>query len=191
MAHWWEDAEPLGGHLLLDFTNTINNLDKSRDDEAIPDWPTTLRWAVWAKALSAQEADALVAAPDGEDERKELIAFRERIYDALSPLAAGDAPDGLTALMDDARDALAAATLTVQGGALRCAPEDRSGGKLLRVRLGLALLDFLHGACFERLKECGRCSALYLDFGRGRGRRWCRMSTCGNRAKTERHRAKR
>ncbi|MGH6819514.1 MAG: CGNR zinc finger domain-containing protein [Methylocella sp.] len=40
------------------------------------------------------------------------------------------------------------------------------------------------------MRECGRCTGLFLHHGRGLGRRWCRMNTCGNRAKIERFRSK-
>ncbi|QCI69487.1 hypothetical protein E8M01_29310 [Phreatobacter stygius] len=62
---------------------------------------------------------------------------------------------------------------------------------LIRHRLALRLLHLLGGPELPRLRECTRCPWLFLDHGRGRGRSWCRMSTCGNRAKAERYRASR
>jgi predicted RNA-binding Zn ribbon-like protein len=42
----------------------------------------------------------------------------------------------------------------------------------------------------ERLRECENadCTRLYVDTSRGRTRRWCGMSGCGNRAKVARFR---
>ena len=40
----------------------------------------------------------------------------------------------------------------------------------------------------ERVRGCGRCGWLFLDSSRGGRRRWCSMSTCGNREKASRHR---
>jgi len=54
--------------------------------------------------------------------------------------------------------------------------------------LALALERLLRRPDLGRLRECGRCSWLFLDHGRGRGRSWCDMRTCGNRAKAARHR---
>lgn len=39
-----------------------------------------------------------------------------------------------------------------------------------------------------RIRACGRCGWLFLDSSRGGRRRWCSMSTCGNREKASRHR---
>ncbi|EPZ91129.1 CGNR zinc finger [Burkholderia cenocepacia BC7] len=38
---------------------------------------------------------------------------------------------------------------------------------------------------FARVRQCGRCTWFFVDRGRGVGRRWCDMRTCGNRAKVE------
>ncbi len=43
-----------------------------------------------------------------------------------------------------------------------------------------------------RVRRCAdaRCTSVFLDTSRNATRRWCDMSTCGNRAKATRHRAK-
>jgi predicted RNA-binding Zn ribbon-like protein len=40
-----------------------------------------------------------------------------------------------------------------------------------------------------RIRECGApdCNWLFLDHSRGGRRKWCDMSTCGNRAKARRY----
>ncbi|HEX2214814.1 MAG TPA: CGNR zinc finger domain-containing protein, partial [Mycobacterium sp.] len=40
----------------------------------------------------------------------------------------------------------------------------------------------------DRIRTCDRCGWLFLDSSRGGRRRWCSMSTCGNREKASRHR---
>jgi predicted RNA-binding Zn ribbon-like protein len=61
----------------------------------------------------------------------------------------------------------------------------------LQDHLVLSLHDLLRRDDLVRLRECRRCTHLFLDLGRGRGRRWCAMARCGNRAKTEAFRARR
>jgi predicted RNA-binding Zn ribbon-like protein len=61
----------------------------------------------------------------------------------------------------------------------------------LQDHLVLSLHDLLRRDDLVRLRECRRCTHLFLDHGRGRGRRWCAMARCGNRAKTEAFRARR
>ena len=60
----------------------------------------------------------------------------------------------------------------------------------LHDHLVLALFDLLQGSDLDRLRECPRCTHLFLDHGRGPGRRWCSMARCGNRAKVESFRAR-
>jgi predicted RNA-binding Zn ribbon-like protein len=40
-----------------------------------------------------------------------------------------------------------------------------------------------------RLRQCAnaKCRWLFVDDSKGGSRRWCSMSTCGNRAKVQRH----
>ncbi|WP_189472284.1 CGNR zinc finger domain-containing protein [Litchfieldella qijiaojingensis] len=45
----------------------------------------------------------------------------------------------------------------------------------------------LYSGRLHRLKECGRCSWLFLDQSKAQRRRWCRTEVCGNRARVERH----
>ena len=122
-----------------------------------------------------------------------LIAFREAGYAVLSAVAAGaSVPKAARRELEEQMAwALTRSTLATAGHGLHwTASTTALGAAVLRVRLALACLDLLGCRDLQRLKECGRCTGLYLDFGRGRGRRWCRMSTCGNRAKVERHRGK-
>jgi predicted RNA-binding Zn ribbon-like protein len=50
--------------------------------------------------------------------------------------------------------------------------------------------DSLIGGELQRVRRCGdyRCSRVFLDHTRNGRRRWCEMSTCGNRAKAARFR---
>jgi len=45
---------------------------------------------------------------------------------------------------------------------------------------------------FSQVKACegATCTLLFADHTRGRGRRWCSMSVCGNRAKVAAHRSR-
>ena len=58
--------------------------------------------------------------------------------------------------------------------------------------LAADLIELLSGADPDRLRTCAdeACGRWFLDTSRGGRRRWCSMSTCGNRAKAERWRAR-
>ena len=57
--------------------------------------------------------------------------------------------------------------------------------------IALAVDELLRSPTIETVRECERCSWLFLSGGRGRPRRWCSMATCGNREKAARHYARR
>jgi len=196
MGHAWQTHPPFGGHRFLDFVNTVDDERKTRARNALPDWPTVLAWNRCAGVIDDDERAALEATPPGERAAAwhALIAFREAAYAVLSAVAAeAPPPEPARANLEAAAAAdLARATLAATADGLRwTAPAEALGAEVVRVRLALAFLDLVGCRDLARLRECGRCTGLYLDHGRGAGRRWCRMSTCGNRAKVERHRRKR
>ena len=59
-------------------------------------------------------------------------------------------------------------------------------------RLADPLVTELTAGHPERIKTCASdtCDWIFYDVSRTSRRRWCDMSTCGNRAKAARHRAK-
>ena len=192
MRHAWQVHAPFGGHRFLDFVNTVDDERKTRSRNALPDWATVVAWSGWAGVLTPEEAAALEPA-EAAAEWAALIAFREAGYAVLSAVAArSPVPEApRRELQATLAWAVARASLAASGDGLEWTVRAfELGPAVVRARLALAGLDLVGCRELARLKECGRCTGLYLDHGRGRGRRWCRMSTCGNRAKAERHRGK-
>ena len=68
------------------------------------------------------------------------------------------------------------------------------GDDLDQARSAIAgsLAHYLAEHDLDRLGVCANetCSWLFVDRSPGGRRRWCDMSTCGNRAKVARHRAR-
>ena len=60
----------------------------------------------------------------------------------------------------------------------------------LLLPIGEALAQFVCTEDFSCVKACEgpACTLLFADHTRGRGRRWCSMAICGNRAKQAAHR---
>lgn len=194
--HFWTKFGFFGGHAGLDFANTVDDVDKTRSTEAIPDWATALEWGVAAGVLSSDEAVLLArrtADELAEDELAALHHFREELWGLLSDVAAKRPADEMktAAVSAEINWALTQAKLEHDDASFRWSVTAEAFGlKLLRARVALAVGDLLSRQDLHRLRECGRCTGLFLDHGRGRGRRWCRMNTCGNRTKTERFRGK-
>ena len=194
MATQWRSEDLVGGDVVLDFLNTVGDTGKSRALERLATWTDAVAWARFTGVVTGPEAAALRSGPDGESRLLRLRIFREAAYHVLSAGAAAAVPaaDALNAVEVEIRAALAASRLSAEGGESiwRLIP-DHAGRDLIRHRLALRLLHLLSGPELPHLRECGRCPWLFIDHGRGRGRSWCRMATCGNRAKAERFRAAR
>lgn len=174
-------AEPGAGHPFLCFLNTVTDDGKSRRQNSFAD----------GKELQGQlQADGLPIAGDiGDDQMQALMHLREAAYGVFSALAAGRAP-GRTdsqAVSSALRSTMSEADLQITPTGLLTVPGPRARPHDLLV---LSMEDLLRSDRFSRLRECRRCTHLFLDQGRGVGRRWCSMSRCGNRAKAENFRAR-
>lgn len=194
--HAWQELGLLGEHPALWFVNTVDDAGKTRRESGIPDWPTLLAWAEVAGMVDADARAVLAAQTEAEQADAEVAAvhaLREAAWALLRAHAAGVTdPVAPERLAGDLRWALDGATLVWDGqGWTWHADAAAFGSARVRAAVALAVEDLLRrGAELARLRECGRCAALFLDHGRGKGRRWCRMETCGNRAKAARHRAR-
>jgi len=174
--------DPGAGHPFLTFLNTVRDDGKTRTLDSFDD-ARGLIALLEAEGFSAPEP-----APSGTQMRR-LMRLRETAYAALSAIADGRAPgredalflsDALKAVHQDAEISIGPVGLTVAPSPL-CS---------LYEQLVLSMEDLLRSGEFARLRECRRCTHLFLDKGRGVGRRWCSMARCGNRAKAESFRAR-
>jgi predicted RNA-binding Zn ribbon-like protein len=171
------------GHPALSFVNTVTDDGKNRLNDSFSDGPSLV-----AAMAAAGLVPAGLPAPTPR-QMHEIKALREAAYAVLSAMAAGRAPgreDRLTletairSAIQDAEFGFAPTGLNLTPGPL--------GGMLDHA--ALALHELLRRGDLDRLRECRRCTHLFLDHGRGRGRRWCSMARCGNRAKAEAFRAR-
>lgn len=171
------------GHPALAFLNTVTDDGKRRRQNSFADGD-----ALVAEMGAAGLAPAALPAP-GPRQLRDLISLREAGYSVLSAMAAGRRPGREDALMLEM--AIKAALQDAEFGFTRDGLSVSTGplGGLYDYA-ALALHDLLRRDDLERLRECRRCTHLFLDHGRGRGRRWCSMARCGNRAKAEAFRAR-
>jgi predicted RNA-binding Zn ribbon-like protein len=123
------------------------------------------------------------------------VEIREAIHDAFAQVADGRQPDA--AVLAPLNHALAQAP-----GRTALQPSDHGLAWTLReMRTSVPALlasvlwsagDLMMGGKLDRVRRCAndKCQWLFLDDSRGGTRRWCTMSSCGNRAKAHRHYAK-
>lgn len=193
--HQWSAQDFVGGELCLEFTNTVGDHSKTRDVERLTDWNAVLEWAAAAGALNAAEAQELGKIGDRDPAAarrslQSLLHFRDVLFRVLSALAAGQRParEDLEGVEVAVLGVLRSVHLIQQNQTFEWAVRHgESPMKTPFARIALSTLRLLQGADLSRLRECQRCSWLFVDRSKSHGRRWCRSDACGNRARVARH----
>jgi predicted RNA-binding Zn ribbon-like protein len=193
--HEWSAQDFVAGRLCLEFTNTIGDHTKTRNVEWLTNCDALLKWALAVGAFEAAEAQELrkFAQCDAAAARRSLqrlLNFRSLLFRVLSPLAAGRAAaeEDLEGLEVSVFAALRAAQLRQRNHTFAwTVPPTGTPMKTLSARIALSALRLLQMDDLARLRECQRCSWLFLDRSKNHGRRWCRAEACGNRARVARH----
>ncbi|MGU7841390.1 CGNR zinc finger domain-containing protein [Burkholderia sp. AW33-5] len=189
-AHAWTAADFVGGHPALDFLNTVADTGKTRDEDKLVDWAAVRAWAEKSGLLARADLTRFLRYPrqDGADELAALHGFREDAYVALAHLTSGGGGSaGARAahrLAEAIRDAIGRSTFDAVDGRFAWRPDARAASRWVDAA-ALGFEHLLRGDDFARVRQCGRCTWFFVDRGRGVGRRWCDMRTCGNRAKVE------
>ena len=176
--------DAIGGNLALDFVNTIanrGNPDKRRDLLA-----TLSDLRAWFAALG------LPATGLDQTDLVEARAIRERLHELLrlpSQARAVD-PAALAAFGKDLQAATGERRLQQQDQRIiwGWAPDAGALHRSLFPVLTHAA-ELLVSNDLKKVRECQGpgCGWLFVDRSRGRPRRWCSMSDCGNKAKARRH----
>ncbi|WP_431226519.1 CGNR zinc finger domain-containing protein [Burkholderia contaminans] len=189
-AHAWGAADFVGGHPALDFLNTVADTGKTRDGDKLVDWPAVHAWAERSGLLAPADLARLLryARQDDADALAALLRFREDAYTAILHLTDGGggtagarAADRLAVAI---RDAIGRSVFEAVDGRFAWRPDARAASRWVDAA-ALGFEQLLRSDDFARVRQCGRCTWFFVDRGRGVGRRWCDMRTCGNRAKVE------
>jgi predicted RNA-binding Zn ribbon-like protein len=190
-----------GGHLALDFVNTLGGLlvaSPNPEDEFLNDYGDVLDWARLrgvldeggkerlARLSKRRPAEAERAFSDAVD----LRALIDRVFRSIANGRAPTAGD-LLRLRDEASRALERGRLTRHGDGFEWSWPDSSELEAPLWPLAHASVELLTSAPLERLRCCARCRWLFLDESRNRSRRWCSMEECGTAVKKERYVARR
>lgn len=195
-------GQPGGVHATLDqaieFVNTTG-LSKGRPFEELATSGLAVHWLTHMGVLDQRDAALEIArfaasAEDAQAALERLRRTRAGMREVIDAIDAGRAP-ALDALADlNATLGIGEVTqLVMAGGSLRVVrrcqadPFDEAIAALAR-----ALADAIGDGRQARLRICGndRCRWAFYDRSRPGTRRWCEMSSCGNRMKAARHRAK-
>jgi len=165
--------------LCLEFANTRYWRGQEKPTETL-NTPADL--AAWTKAPK----------PPSQTEFERALDLRETIHRLFDTVAQGKAPAARDfAALNAALAAAPARTVLKRGGEAYDWEFD------MRTGTALALLapvlwsagDLLASGRLDKVRRCANPECLYLFFDESRAgkRRWCTMSSCGNRAKARRH----
>lgn len=191
----------VGERLWLDFVNT----DDARVRDILGDFDDLTDWLEAAALLDGERASGMRRR--GRDQPSGAAASLvdgRRIRGALRALA----EHGLGPVIGERvrREALAEINRVLGRSAGTRRVERRSDGTYVRtfVPVGDAfaglMIPVVESAAdalilgeLSRVRRCAdaRCARMFYDGTKNGRRRWCDMSTCGNRAKAARHRARR
>lgn len=182
--------------LCLDFANTRSWRGRAAPHDDLGDFGRLIDWCVLAGAIDAASGRMLAAWGRDHPVRAtmmfgEALALRETIYRLFDRRP--DVPpqeDDLDRLNRALAKTPARTTLrpTAGGLAWRVARLEPAAPSVLAAVLW-STADLLIDPRRRRVRACANaeCRWVFLDDSKSGNRRWCAMSSCGNRAKAQRH----
>ena len=188
-----------GGQLALNFANTVSRRhDPDRRKEHLESYADIVAFARQSEIVSVKQAKGLrdyieSHAVEAARSFRKAITLREVMYRVFSAIAQGKTASArdLDLMNDFAIEALRHRCLARSNGGYRW--EWRPDGKnpLDRIlwEVAQAAADLLTSPELQLVRFCEApdCEWLFLDHSRNRSRRWCDMTSCGNRQKARRH----
>ncbi|WP_239511303.1 CGNR zinc finger domain-containing protein [Burkholderia sp. JP2-270] len=198
-AHTFVARDFVGGHLVLDFVNTVTGRDRAPRDW-LPDYDAWLAWLAASSTLPARDLKQLAAraaeAPAAADRAlRDAKGLREALFGIFGALAHEVAPVAadLETLEQAWRRAINGRRLVaIEGRVAFSDPPDTAGVVDLHLpahRIALGAVTLLDALPNGRLRMCAgsNCAWLFIDSSKTGRRKWCDMATCGNVAKARRH----
>ena len=190
----------VGGHLALDFADTIDDpLGAARFDH-IATYAGLLQWSARVGVLSSEHAKRLQQVASTHP-RAAAIAVRRahtlrQILIEMFTAVATDAGSPATywpQLQPFVLDAIEHADITPTTDARACQMSWPRSNDLTAVLWPIAhgAVALLTSADLDRVKRCAGCPWLFLDRSKNASRRWCAMNDCGTHEKIRRYVARR
>lgn len=188
-----------GGQLALNFANTVSRRhDPDRRKEHLESYADILSFAKQSGIVSPRDAKELrdYAARHAAEAARTFgiaIVMREMMYCVFSAIAQGKTAraSDLDLMNDFAVEALRHRCLARSNGGYRWEWQPDGKKPLDRIlwEAAQAAADLLTSPELRSVRFCEApdCEWLFLDHSRNRSRRWCDMTSCGNRQKARRH----
>jgi predicted RNA-binding Zn ribbon-like protein len=188
-----------GGNLSLNFANTISRRDDpERCREHLDSYSDLISFARQSELISVKQAGELRSYAQQHDSEsrqsfRKAILLREALYRAFSAIAQGRSAveADLELISDFTAEGLQHRYLERANGSYRWEWRPAAKNPLDRITWAAAqsAADLLTSDELKLVRFCEApdCEWLFLDRSRNRSRRWCDMTSCGNRQKARRH----
>ena len=189
--------EITGGHLALDFANTVTERKTEDPEELLPEYEDLLSWARQVELVTKADEqrlrrEATRTPASARRVHRQALELREVIFNLFRAVAEGRRPgDGdLERLQTFVGRALKRRRLVRHGHGVRwewISERDDLDTILWPIALGAS--ELLTSEEMARVRVCDgdSCAWLFMDRSRKGNRRWCDMTVCGNREKARRH----
>ena len=189
VSEWIEGFLFVANKPILDLLNTKQIL-ANRPTELLPDVRALERWLVASGMVTSPKAKATVRAWRHSTEAtaflEQLIAFRERLREAVLRIESGSSPT----------DAFLAEVNSLSLQYPRHTSLQKRDGKVIREMLFEprmpsdlwapiidATAEILAETESSRIRKCESCIVHFFDTSKKGSRRWCSMNICGNKLK--------
>jgi predicted RNA-binding Zn ribbon-like protein len=193
----------LGGHLALDFANTVDDPEGPERYDHAGTYRELVGWSARIRILQPDEAAALLTAAEGHPRArsaalKRAHALRGILIAIFSEIAAinrsqsgGAERTTPTAHWAELRpfvtDAMAHAELASEGPTYQLTWPGTTRLDAILWPVAVAAIELLTSPQLSRLKKCAGCPWLFLDQSKNMSRRWCAMNDCGTHEKIRRY----
>jgi predicted RNA-binding Zn ribbon-like protein len=188
----------LGGHVAIDFVNTLGGRPEDPDDEYLHSYDDLVTWTEQVDLLGPAAANHLRAIADQDPTASMALAQSLQLRDSLDRILRSRTEPATRHANDDAATiqacylpAIAHAALQLSADGLEWAwPDDTDDLQRPLWPLAVAAVDLIQTAPLDLLKRCQHCRWLFLDNSRQHNRRWCSMDGCGAIVKMRRYRTR-
>ncbi|EHK54380.1 CGNR zinc finger domain-containing protein [Allomesorhizobium alhagi] len=197
VPHDFVARDLVGGHVVLDFVNTVTARDTRMPRDWFDGYGRLLDWAGLAglfdeatlaslRGISASFPERAAAALD------RAKRLREALHRIVSARIVGvEVPAAEIRVLESIwKEAVARTRFRSECGHIGPSLDsDQSGLDLIADSLAMAAVDLLGELPAGRSRICSgaQCGWIFIDKSKGGRRIWCDMATCGNAAKSRRH----
>jgi predicted RNA-binding Zn ribbon-like protein len=186
--------KPLHEHLCLDFVNSTPN-HQNPNENYLNSYADLVSWGLDVKLLSLDEAEHLWDIASHHPDQaaalyQQAIVLREAIYHILLAITHDRVPKAadLATLNASLSEAMSHMRLESSGSGFEWMWNgDTHSIEYIIWRAAWSASELLLSDALNHVRKCEGCDWLFIDTSRSRRRRWCDMTTCGNRAKARRH----